>query len=237
MGNSAKKLKRDQEEEDEHVKEILNTMANFLEQKCASASAEMKEAARVDQDLPILAIVDKTERYTLALKETPNEEVTGGIKKMFSGSFFSGLGDLICGAIKVFLGDRSVGKSEKRAFHIVYANNALLRVDYMMYNYTFDSNGIMSKHENAFCFLLQVGVLDMQKVNSQILLYELTKTIGDHKKMVAAARELHDVALFAKMLYRTIHSLNKASKEQEQEPKQDDQQKDKEEDPFEELNI
>lgn len=241
MGNNIKSLKRAQEEEDEHTKETLTHLSNFMIQKCASSSAQLKEAARNDQDLPIVAIVDKTEKYTLGISEVPNKEVTGGIKDMFSGNFFSGLGRLICGAIQVFLGDRSAGQSEAKAFHVVYANNSLLRIDYMLYKYTFSSNGILSKYENAFCFLLQVGVLDTEKVNPQVLLFELTKTIGDHNQIRAATKELQAVASFAKTLYKTIQDLNEAAaryekkkpqqiQEVEQDEEQDEEQEDREED-------
>lgn len=222
MGNTIKSLKRAQEEEDERTKETLTHLSNFMIQKCASSSAQLKELARNDQDLPIVAIVDKTEKYTLGIKETPNEEITDGIKDMFSGNFFSGLGKLICGTIQVFLGDRSAGQSETKAFHVLYANNSLLRIDYMVYKYTFSSQGVLSKYENAVCFLFQVGVLDLQKVNPQVLLFELTKTIGgDPQKIKDAAEELKSVAIFAKTLYSTIQDLNEAAKQYEKnKPKQ-----------------
>ena len=67
MGNTIKSLKRAQEEEDERTKETLTHLSNFMIQKCASSSAQLKELARNDQDLPIVAIVDKTEKYTLGI--------------------------------------------------------------------------------------------------------------------------------------------------------------------------
>ena len=209
MGNNIKALKQAQEEQDDLTKEMLNTMSNMLVQRVAATSAKLKEAAKADESLPIIAIVDKTEKYTLGIKETPNEEVTDGLKNMLSGNFWSGLGQLICGGIKVLLGDTSAGQSESTAYHIVYANNSLLRIDYMMYKYTFSSTGVMSKYENAFCFLLQIGVLDMTKVNPQILLFELTKTIGN-ENLEAAGRELAQVAVFAKNLYGTIADLDES---------------------------
>ena len=190
---------------------MLNTLNNMMVNKIVAASAKLKETATADESLPIIAVVDKKEKYTLGLTETPNEEVTEGLKGVLSGNFWYGLGQLICGGIKVFLGDRREGQSETTAaYHIVYANNTLLRIDYMMYKYTFSSTGIMSKYENAFCFLLQIGVLDMTKVNSQVLLFELTKTIGN-ENLEAIAHELCQIALFANIVCNTSDDLSESA--------------------------
>ena len=218
MGNSIEAKKQEQEENDAKAKEMLNTMNNLMTQKCAATSAQFKDAAVADPTLPIVAVVDKTEKYMLKVKSVTNDDVTSGLGEVLSGQFMKGLGDMICGSIQIFLGDTSEGQSEETDFHVVYANNSLLRVDYLMYKYNFSSQGILSKYENAFCYVMQIGILDLEKVNPQILLYEMTKTIGQDNLKEAAA-DLDQLAQFAKELYSTIRDLNDAAKP-EPEPEQ-----------------
>lgn len=220
MGNSIEAKKQEQEENDAKAKEMLNTMNNLMTQKCAATSAQFKDAAVADPTLPIVAVVDKTEKYMLNVKSVANDDVTSGLGEVLSGQFITGLGDMISGSIQVFLGDTSEGQSEETDFHVVYANNSLLRVDYLMYKYNFSSQGILSKYENAFCYVMQIGVLDLEKVNPQILLYEMTKTIGQDNLKEAAA-DLDQLAQFAKELYSTIRDLNDAAKpDQNSQPEQ-----------------
>lgn len=222
MGNTITDAKKqEQKENDAEIKEMLNTMNNMMSQKCAAISAQFKDAAVADPTLPIVAVVDKTEKYMLQIKQVANEDVTNGLNEVLSGSFMQGLKDSITGAMNVFLGDESEGESQETDFHVVYANNSLLRVDYLMYKYNFSSKGILHKFENAFCYVMQIGVLDLEKVNSQVLLYEMTKSIGNGD-LDNAARELDHLAQFGKKLYATIRDLNAAGKpddEEKREPK------------------
>lgn len=61
------------------------------------------------------------------------------------------------------------------------------------------------------CYYLQVGVLYLEKVNSQFLLYELTRAIGeDH--LSDAAHHLDSLAKFAKeTMYSMVHELKTAA--------------------------
>ena len=220
MGNSIEAKKQEQEENDAEAKEMLNTMNNLMTQKCAAISAQFKDAAVADPTLPIVAVVDKTEKYMLQVKSVANENISNGLKEVLSGQFMKGLEDTITGAMQVFVTDESEGESQETDFHVVYANNSLLRVDYLMYKYNFSSKGILSKYENAFCYVMQIGVLDLEKVNPQILLYEMTKTIGQDNLKEAAA-DLDQLAQFAKELYSTIRDLNDAAKpDQNSQPEQ-----------------
>jgi len=80
----------------------------------------------------------------------------------------------------------------------------------MMYKHEFTSRGIIDKVENVFCYYLQVGVLDLEKVNPQILLYELTRAIGE-SRLPDAARRLQNLTVFAKDLYKVVHELDKSA--------------------------
>ena len=210
MGNITDKIKEQQANNDAETSEKLQSIHKMMVDKIAATSAKMQNEAIEDKTLPIVAVVDKSEKYKVHVQSAPDDKIAGGIGELMSGDFLGGLKSLIKVALNEFLGNTSAGETEKVDFHVIYANNSLLRLDYMMYKYQFVSQGLQSKIENAFCYYMQVGVLDLEKVNSQILLYELTRAIGE-SNLPAAAQHLAGLAKFAKELYSTVHQLKTAA--------------------------
>ena len=94
---------------------------------------------------------------------------------LFKGEFLDGLKDVVKAAVNELLGNTAAGE---RGFHVVFAQNGLCRIDYHMYKYVFSSKGLQEKVENALCFVVQMSVLDINKVDPQVVLYELDKTVG-----------------------------------------------------------
>lgn len=80
----------------------------------------------------------------------------------------------------------------------------------MFYKYEFSSKGLIDKAQNIFCYYLQVGVLDLEKVDPQILLYELTKAVGE-SSLPGAFRHLKELNAFAKGLYSAINEMGRAA--------------------------
>ena len=88
---------------------------------------------------------------------------------------------MIKGAPNTVLGSSCGGEMEKKVFHIVFANNSLVRVDYLIYKYEFCSKGIKKIAKNAFCYYLQVGVLDLENVSPQVLRYEISMAMEENQ--------------------------------------------------------
>ena len=210
MGNIVDSIKEQQEKNDAKTIEKLQTIHKLMVDKIVATSSKMQNEAIEDKSLPIVAVVDKTEKYMVKVNSAPNDKISQAIGDVMSGDFLGGLQALLKVALDEFLGNTSAGESEKVDFHVVYANNSLLRIDYMMYKYQFSSSGLKNEFQNAFCYYLQVGILDLDKVNSQILLYELTRAIGE-KNLPSAATHLESLAEFAKQLYSAIQQLQKAA--------------------------
>lgn len=82
---------------------------------------------------------------------------------------------------------------------------------------------------------MQIGVLDLEKVNAQILVYEMTKSIGQDNLKEAAA-DLDQLAQFAKELYSTIRDLNDAAKPEQNSQPEPQQSPEPQEDPEEDQN-
>lgn len=108
---------------------------------------------------------------------------------------------------------------------MVYANNSILRVDYHMYKYDFSTQGLRHNAENAFCYVVQVSVLDLKKVDSQVVLYELDRAVGEGS-IQGMTKKLHEEAGFMEDLYKVLSRLRKASSqcptEENQEPLTED---------------
>lgn len=190
--------------------EKLQTVHKMMVDKIAATSAQMQNEAIEDKSLPIVTVVDKSQKYKIKVTSAPDPAISGAIGELMSGDFLSGLTSLITVALNQFLGNTSAGESEKVDFHVIYANNSLLRIDYMLYKYEFTSSGLKTQFQNAFCYYMQVGILDLEKVNPQVLLYELTRAVGE-ENLPRAASHLQGLATFAKELYSTIHQLKNAA--------------------------
>ena len=136
---------------------------------------EMEKRAFEDKSLPILAVVSQTDQCMIKVSKEGSAQLGEVVDTLFEGEFLGGLRNLMSTALKELLGNASGGEKEKREFHIVYANNRIRRVDYHMYKYDFSSKGLREKAENVFCYVVQVAVLDLKKVDPQVFLYQLNR--------------------------------------------------------------
>lgn len=211
MGTSiSSAIKEQQDKNNQEVTETMQTMNKMLVNKIAAASAKMENDAIEDKSLPIVAVVDRSEKYKIKVSNAPSADINNAIDEVLKGDFLDGLKSLITAGLNTLLGNASAGETERVDFHVVFANNSLLRIDYMMYKYNFSSKGIIDEVQNVFCYYLQVGVLDLEKVNPQILLYELTRAIGE-SRLPDAAKRLQNLTAFAKELYKVVNELDKSA--------------------------
>ena len=202
----------EQAKDDDAILEQLQTLDKMMVNKIAAESIQMKDDALQDKTLPIVAIVDTSEKCSVKVESHAADEVKDAVGAMLSGNFLAGLEDLITVALNELLGDTTAGEKFKKDFHVVFANNGLLRVDLMLYKYDFSSQGLVDKVQNGFCYYSQIGVLDLKKVNPQVLLYELTRAVGQ-ENLQAATTELEGVATLAERLYKVIDQLDQAAKD------------------------
>ena len=111
----------------------------------------MENSAVEDKSLAIVAVVDKSMKYSIKVSSATSEEVGKAIGEVLKGDFLSRVTDLITVGLNAMLGNESVGETEKQDFHVVFANNSLLRIDCMFYKYEFSSKGLIDKAQNIFC--------------------------------------------------------------------------------------
>lgn len=212
---------------EENVKEAIEILQKLVSAKLQAYAAEMEAKAFEDKSLPILAVVDKTEKYMVKVSEGASAHVESVVDDLFNGEFLDGLKHLVKTAMNELLGNASAGEKEKRECHVVYANNSILRVDYHMYKYDFSTQGLRDRAENAFCYVVQVSVLDLKKVDPQVVLYELDRAVGEGS-IQGMTKKLHEEAGFMEDLYKVLSRLRKVSleppTEENQEPLTEDNQ-------------
>ena len=211
MGTSiSKKLEEQQKNKDEKAVEELQMLQEMMVNKVAAARAEMREKALKDANVPIVAFVDTSEKYSVDVSNAPDDAITTSIKEMFGGNIIQGLVSLIGVALNQFLGNTQAGVSEQNDYHIVFSDNALLRIDVMFYKYEFSSKGVEDERRNGFCYCTQAAVVELKKVSPEVLLYELTRTIGQ-ENIPDAVKQLHLMAEFGEQLYQVVNELNTAA--------------------------
>ena len=210
MGNITDTIKEMQEKNDTETREKLQMVHNMMVDKITAASNKMGDEAAEDKSLPIVSVVDKSEKYQIQVTSVPDNGIENAIGEVISGDFLGGLKNLLSVALNEVLGNTSAGEAEKTDFHVIYANNSFIRLDCMTYKYTFASKGLKDECKNAFCYCMQVGILDLEKVDPQIMLYELTRAIGE-KELPHAVEGLEGLTEFAEKLYSAVAKLKVAA--------------------------
>ena len=215
-----------------NVVEQLRSYQRMISAKLEAEREKISKEAFNDTKLPILSLVSTTQDYRLKVAaETKDLKVRVGeiLDSVIGGGYIKGLKGILSLALDQLLRNVSVGESEKKESHVAFANNSLLRIDCYMYKYQFQSDGLISSSKNIFGYYIQVGVLDLIKVNPQIVLYELTSSVGDAKQLEEATKKLTTMASFTKKLYRVVtalqsHGDKRPSDEQEEEEDEDEEE-------------
>ena len=216
-----------------NVVEQLRSYQRMISAKLEAEREKISKEAFNDTKLPILSLVSTTQDYRLAVTAAPKDRVGEILDSVIGGGYIKGLKGILSLALDQLLGNVSVGESEKKESHVAFANNSLLRIDCYMYKYQFQSDGLISSSKNIFGYYIQVGVLDLIKVNPQIVLYELTSSVGDAKQLEEATKKLTTMASFTNKLYRVVtalqsHGDKRPSYEQEEEEEEEEEEKEEE---------
>ena len=194
MGSSiSKAIEEQQEQGDLESVRQLQTLEQILDAKVEADAGKITADAREDKSLPIASVVDSTMQYAVSVKDVPDEAIAKAAQEIVKVDFPSGLVQILSDSLNEFLGNTAAGASEKKDFHVVFSDDSLLRVDYMLYKYEFSFEGLKDDYQNGFCYYTQTSVLDIKKASPQILLYEIARAIGD-KDLANAAEKLKEIA-------------------------------------------
>lgn len=203
-------IKESEGHHEDQVVESLQLLQRFVSAKLQAKATKLEKDAFEDKSLPIVAMVKKVETYLVKVETAPSADIKKSMQDIFQGEFLDGFQHLMTAAVNELLGNTLAGEKEFSSFQVVFANNSLLRIDFYIYKYDFSSEGLREKIQNAFCYVAQVGVLDLKKVDPQVVLYELDKSIGTGHIPEAIATIKEEVK-FMEELYKVIDHLGEAN--------------------------
>ena len=212
MGQTIRSFTREIEQSEDPKKdetiERLTLIEQMLASKLKTKTNEMRAAATEDVSFPVAAVVNKLEKYLIAVENLSVEEIERCVNEVFRGQFLGGFINVASADIKELFENTSTAELERMACHVVFADNSFLRVDYYLCKYTFSSKGFKEKFKNAVCYAVQVGVLDLQKADLDLVKQELHKTVttrnNDDTKQT---QSLYHEVLYAADLYKRITRL------------------------------
>ena len=133
MGSSiSKAIEEQQEQGDLESVRQLQTLEQILDAKVEADAGKITADAREDKSLPIASVVDSTMQYAVSVKDVPDEAIAKAAQEIVKVDFPSGLVQILSDSLNEFLGNTAAGASEKKDFHVVFSDDSLLRVDYML---------------------------------------------------------------------------------------------------------
>ena len=91
--------------------------------KITAASNKMGDEAAEDKSLPVVSVVDKSEKYQIKVTSVTDKGIEKAIGEVMSGDFLGGLTNLIKVALNEVLGNTSAGETEKTDSRVIYPNN------------------------------------------------------------------------------------------------------------------
>lgn len=177
FGSFTKETERSADRTKDETIEQLQLIQQMLAVKLETETNKMRAAAIEDKHFPVATVVSKIEKHLIAAKKASDEEIERCLNEVFRTRFLGGFVNLASVAVNELLETTSAGEAERMESHIIFANNSVLRVDYYLYKYTFSSKGMRDKFRNAVCYVVQVGVMDLEKADIDQVRQELNKTL------------------------------------------------------------
>ena len=98
----------------------------------------------------------------------PDKGIENAISEVVSGDFLGGLKNLINVALNEVLGNKSAGETEKTDSRVIYPKNG--SPTSCISHVHFRLQRIEGRIHECFLLLYAVGILDLEKVDSQIML-------------------------------------------------------------------
>ena len=119
------------------------------------------------------------------------------MKEFFQGELVTGIERVIDSGLKFLLGNTTAGEVEDQNMFIVWLDNALLRIDFYHWRYNLSSEAFMIEKQNIFATLMMKRVVDLRRVDPQVMSYCVTNAAlrmgrdeSDAKKDIQQAIEM-----------------------------------------------
>ena len=187
MGTSVSKLRKEVTVDDELKQEfverlqILERMADF---RLENEMTKILSGERTDQDIDTGTIVSVQKMVYVKTEMGQSEVVKDVIHQLFSSDRTGGLESVVELSAETVLGNDSAGEYESSDMFIIWSDNALLRCDTYYYRWNFVSKSVIKEVEGVTGCLLMKRVIDITKINPQVLTWAITRManrLNDHR--------------------------------------------------------
>jgi hypothetical protein len=186
MGNPVSKavkvLEQQQDEAEKTVAANLQTLINLLDAKEQQFRSALINSKGEDKTIPIDTVVEMKSYKAVEASTAPSQQLKDTISELFGGNFLNSLQGLALTALDTVLGNAAGSAKEVREYVVMFAFNAIVRVDYMMYGYQVASHGVSDKRQSAICFVCIVSTVRLQDVNSEVIAYLLGSAAQKSRK-------------------------------------------------------
>ena len=159
--------------------EQLRLIQQMLVTKLETETNKMRVAATEDKHFPVKAVVRTVERQLIVTERASVQEIKMCVSEACRTECLDGLIMMVCEDVNELLQNTAEGEAERMASHVVVANSSVLRLDYYLYKYTFSSKGLRDKFKNAACYVVQVGILDLERADLDEVKQELEKYVAN----------------------------------------------------------
>ena len=210
MGQTISSFTKGTEQSENNNKEEtidqLQLIQQMLATKIGTETNKMRVAASEDKRFPVATVVGTLEKHLIATQRATVAEIEKCLSEAFRTEFVDGLIKMALADVNEILEKTSESEAETMASHVVFANNSVLRVDYYLYKYTFCSKGLRDKFKNTVCYAVQLGVLDLEKADLELVIQGLEKTFPnlEYRKQ---RQNFHQELLRMRDFYREITRL------------------------------
>ena len=161
--------------------QILERMADF---RLENEMTKILSGERIDQDIDTGTIVSMQKMVFIKTEIGQSEVVKDVIHQLFSSDRTGGLESVVELSAETVLGNDSAGEYESSDMFIIWSDNALLRCDTYYYRWNFVSKSVIKEVEGVTGCLLMKRVIDITKINPQVLTWAITRManrLNDHR--------------------------------------------------------
>ena len=196
MGQAISYVRENLTDDDDKSKkeEQLRLLEKMVKGHMQAKKQEIINGERNDQEINVGYIVAYHEKVNIKMSigmEGSDDSIGTAIHDFFSGDFIDGLEKIIEVGASTILGNTSIGEYENSDMFLVWDDNALIRCDAYYYRWNFASKGVIQDVEGAVGVLLLKRVIDIEKVDPQVLTYTISnmanRTGQDQSTMIDQA--------------------------------------------------
>ncbi|CAG8602750.1 844_t:CDS:2 [Paraglomus occultum] len=173
------------ESTDKESREALKFLHTMVVSKMKSFEHELLNPSSNNHMVRIGTIVDRVEDIHVNASvdsEKLSKQINKTLDTLFSGDIGAALKMAVLTTVKTFIGRSEVGDSHFRDYHVFVQDNALVRLDVMLYKYNFSSENVLRNVNSVNAYLFYKSIINHDEVSRDLMVYEITRFVSGYLK-------------------------------------------------------